>query len=322
MNSKFLLPENGHFYKANLHCHSTFSDGRLTPEQLKEAYMKQGYSVIAFTDHSRYIRHPELDSSDFLALGGYEISINEVPDAEDYSRCRTYHLNFYDTDPSINAAEKQTSPACEHRYYDKDYINGFINQMNELGFLCCYNHPYWSNQTLDDYRNLRGLFAMEIYNYGCEIDGLYGYAPQVYDEMLRNGQRIGCVMTDDNHNAFPFKDSYCDSFGGFTMIKAPSLRYGDIIQALKNGDYYASMGPEIYSLRLEDDTLFIKTSPVQKIYVICDGRDCLKSIAAPGETLTEASFKLTGNEAYIRVDCRDEKGLHACTRAYFADEIR
>ena len=50
--------------------------------------------------------------------------------------------------------------------------------MNRLGFLCCYNHPYWSLQTLDDYKNLRGLFAMEIYNHGCEIDGLYGYTPR------------------------------------------------------------------------------------------------------------------------------------------------
>ena len=31
-----LLPEAGHFYKANLHCHSTMSDGKLTPEQLRE----------------------------------------------------------------------------------------------------------------------------------------------------------------------------------------------------------------------------------------------------------------------------------------------
>ena len=33
---KYLLPENGNFYKANLHCHSTVSDGTLTPEEMKE----------------------------------------------------------------------------------------------------------------------------------------------------------------------------------------------------------------------------------------------------------------------------------------------
>jgi len=40
---KYLLPESGNFYKANLHCHSTLSDGNLTPEQLKKAYMDKGY---------------------------------------------------------------------------------------------------------------------------------------------------------------------------------------------------------------------------------------------------------------------------------------
>jgi len=40
---KYLLPESGNFYKANLHCHSTLSDGNLTREQLKKAYMDKGY---------------------------------------------------------------------------------------------------------------------------------------------------------------------------------------------------------------------------------------------------------------------------------------
>ena len=65
---KYLLPENGKFYKANLHCHTTVSDGRLAPEQVKEAYMAEGYSVIAYTDHDVMIPHPELCDENFLAL--------------------------------------------------------------------------------------------------------------------------------------------------------------------------------------------------------------------------------------------------------------
>lgn len=49
---KYLLPEGGSFYKANLHCHSTLSDGALSPAELKEAYKAKGYSVIAYTDHN------------------------------------------------------------------------------------------------------------------------------------------------------------------------------------------------------------------------------------------------------------------------------
>ena len=44
---KYLLPKEGKFYKANLHCHTTLSDGKLTPEQVKEEYMKRGYSIVA-----------------------------------------------------------------------------------------------------------------------------------------------------------------------------------------------------------------------------------------------------------------------------------
>ena len=34
---KYLLPEGGNFYKANLHCHTVLSDGAMTPEEVKAA---------------------------------------------------------------------------------------------------------------------------------------------------------------------------------------------------------------------------------------------------------------------------------------------
>ena len=46
---KYLLPENVNWYRANLHCHTTISDGCLTPEQVKEAYKAKGYSIVAYT---------------------------------------------------------------------------------------------------------------------------------------------------------------------------------------------------------------------------------------------------------------------------------
>ena len=38
---KYLLPEKGTFYKANLHSHSTVSDGGWTPEEMKERYIEK-----------------------------------------------------------------------------------------------------------------------------------------------------------------------------------------------------------------------------------------------------------------------------------------
>lgn len=50
---RYLIPETGFFYKANLHCHTTFSDGRKTPEEVKQLYTANGYCVVAFTDHDQ-----------------------------------------------------------------------------------------------------------------------------------------------------------------------------------------------------------------------------------------------------------------------------
>ena len=313
----YLLPKEGTYYKANLHCHTTFSDGRLTPEEVKKAYQEQGYSVVAYTDHRNYQWHKELTDDRFLALAAMEVDMNEHYKASgDFSRVKTYHINLYDSHPESFQEEQKAGLLPERRYNDTDYINEYIDKMKGYGFFACYNHPYWSLQNYDDYKNLRGFWGMEIYNHGCEHDGLYGYHPQSYDEMLRLGNRLFCVATDDNHNSFPFGHPFCDSFGGFTMIHAEELSYEAIVSSLLKGEFYSSMGPEIKELYVEDGKLFIKTSPVEKIYVATEGRNCYRTAAEPGKTITEACFELTGKEGYIRVNCQDERGLHANSNAY------
>lgn len=320
MQRQYLLPESGQFYKSNLHTHTIISDGEWTPEEVKEQYKRRGYSIIAYTDHNTYAYHADLCDDNFLALAALEVNIDDFPRHEDdWQRLKVYHLNFYDTRPWGRTSK--SVPLPQRRYHDMDYINSYIATMAQEGFICCYNHPWWSMQDCRDYIGLRGLFAMEIYNYGCEHDGLYGYAPQAYDEMLRAGCRIGCLSTDDNHDRFPVGHPLNDSFGGFTMIKAQDLSYSTIARALQDGHYYASMGPEIHGLYLEGKKLVVDCSPVEKIYVMTEGRDGYKSLAKPGETITHAEFELSGQEGYVRVDCRDGHGLHANSNAYFLDKL-
>lgn len=320
MENKILLPESG-YYKANLHCHTTISDGELSPEEVKRVYQEQGYSIVAFTDHRQYCWHRELDDETFLALAATEVDLTEEDPAKDWPRKKTYHLNLFDTNPEENRAAKEENPLPKPPYGDTEALNDYIARMNALGFLVCYNHPYWSLQTLEDYQGLRGLFAMEIYNYGCEHDGLYGFHPQAYDEMLRSGQRLFTLATDDNHNRLPFDHPLCDSFGGFVQIAAEKLEYRSVIKALQEGNFYWSMGPELRGVSIRDGVLTVKTSPVEKIFIIQEGRDCYKELAKPGETITEASFPLTGGEGWFRVEVRDGRGLYAGTNAYFLEDL-
>lgn len=322
MKDHVFLSEEKPYYKANLHCHTTVSDGSFTPEEMKAAYQKAGYSIVAFTDHNRYVWQKQLGDESFLPLAAYEVDINDFPKSPDgWPTLSTYHINLYDTDPTQNQAEKALSKLPPRRYGDFAAINGYLQEMAELGFLACYNHPYWSLQNYEDYKGLRGLFAMEIYNHGCELDGLYGFHPQAYDEMLRTGQRLFCLAADDNHNRFPLGSAGSDSFGGFVQLQAEELSYPSVISALRKGSFYWSMGPEIRSLSLKDGKLFVKTSPVEKIYVLQQGRDCYQSLAEPGQTITEAEFSLTGKEGWFRLQCRDSRGLSCGTNAYFIDSL-
>lgn len=95
----------------------------------------------------------------------------------------------------------------------------------ENGFFVTYNHPCWSMEDFRNYGGYENMHAMEICNYGCVNAGYAEYVPQVYDELLRQGKRIYCIATDDNHDVHPAGDPRNDSFGGFTMIKAEKLDY-------------------------------------------------------------------------------------------------
>ena len=107
---KYLLPEEGKFYKANLHCHTSISDGSYTPLQVKEMYKTQGYSVIAFTDHDVLVPHPELNDAAFLALNGYEIEIDdETKPYLDQRKVKTCHLCLIAIEPN------NVKQVCFHR---------------------------------------------------------------------------------------------------------------------------------------------------------------------------------------------------------------
>ncbi|MFT4105778.1 MAG: PHP domain-containing protein [Lacrimispora sp.] len=322
MNDRiYLLPEKGRFYKANLHGHTTESDGRLTPEEAKAGYKNRGYQVAAYTDHRVYKNHEELNDEGFLAIAAVEVDINQVGPDQLRPRDKTYHINLYDTRPEHQRERKEGGICPECRYGDFDYINTYLKEMKELGFISCYNHPYWSLQNYEDYKGLNGLFAMEVYNHGCENDGLYGYNPQSYDEMLRLGKRLWCLATDDNHNSYPFEHPLCDSFGGFTMIKAEEFTYSGIMDSLVKGHFYSSMGPEIRELYIEGKELVVKTSPVQAICKITENTRSCDRGTIQGGAVTEARFPVSANETYIRVECRDEKGLFANSNAYFLSDI-
>jgi hypothetical protein len=236
-----------------------------------------------------------------------------------------YHREKYIWGNALNYKEQlkfdESLPDYE-REYSAEKISEMMKIGRENGFFVTYNHPAWSFETFPEYTSYRNMNAMEIVNYGCFNAGYNDYAPQVYDEMLRNGcGKIYCVATDDNHNAHPKDTPHWDSLGGFVMIKAPELTYKSIIEALKAGNFYASSAPQIHELYIEDNFLHIETSPAARITLTSSARQSKAVYPANAHTaLTHAKFDLSNMcSGYVRLTVVDEKGRKAWTQPIWDD---
>ena len=82
-------------------------------------------------------------------------------------------------------------------------------------------------------------------------------------EEAADGLQISLVM---DGNVGPEESYRIDECGGaFTVIRADKLDYAAIIQALRSGHFYASTGPEIRALWLEDGRIHIECSDADRI---------------------------------------------------------
>ena len=332
---KRLLPERKQYFKAALHTHSTISDGNVEPQKVKEIYREKGYQILSLTDHEMCFAHPELNDEHFLTLNGYEMMIYE-----DVARmnARTYHINFIAKSPEnrwqhyhphlrpymAGHEEELVFDAPEERVYSVEEVNRLIQKANEKGFFAVYNHPVWSLQNGRDYLDLKGLWGVEVFNYGAYYNGCEEDMSQCYQELLREGNFLCPVAADDSHHLY-------DIGGGWVMIGAEKLDYENVVRAMERGDVYASSGPEIASLTVEGNTLHITCTAAANIAYITNGRENRRAFAAKDKPLTEAEFDLTKwkegiteewkEKAFFRLCITDPNGRKAWTRAYYLKDL-
>lgn len=331
-----LFPKNKNFYKSCLHTHSTVSlDGRLSPEEIKVEYMKRGYSVVAYTDHETFVRQNHLTDENFVALNGFELSAVKEKEEGAHTFARTCHICCIALSPTItgqpvfnvNSYTNRLSqemidklnidPKCPDFKvnYSSKSINAMIKKCLKGGFFVTYNHPAWSGETFQEYLKYQGMHAMEIFNYGCYLNGNSESDAFAYDDMLKNGKRIYCIATDDTHKI-------TDVGGGFTVINADELEYNALTSALVNGDFYSSTGPEIKEISYEDGVVKVLSSPAKIIQIKTIRRRAKgASMAVEGKPVTSAEMIIYPEDISFRVTVIDEKGLVAWSNAYFLDQI-
>ena len=329
MKMEVLLGKNKGFFKANLHCHSVKSDGKMTVEKIKEEYKKRGYSAVAFTDHDAIHNNSHLTDGEFIAITAAELTVKVDPTVSDV-KMKCAHMNFYameagnSTTPCYSKIYDKFGKAwSEEVRFDEDYrrvyspegINEMIRIGHEKGFLVSLNHPSWSLQNATDYLSYEGFDFIEICNTACQNMG-YTDDENVFNDMVVNGKTVFCTAADDNHNYGGFEYPETDSFGNWVMIDAPSLDYSTIMTSLKNGEFYASSGPEIYSLTKDGMQITVKCSEAESISLITDSRKRSKLRLKEGESVTEASFELKEGYTKFRIVVQDKNGKKAYSQFY------
>ena len=308
---KSLLPFSlaGRFWRGNIHTHSDQSDGALSPEAVITAYKNAGYDFIQLSEH--FIEHfnwPINDTrkfrgNDFTTLIGVELHAPETSAGELWHIVAAgLPLDFKPCGPN------ETGPQLAKR-------------AREAGAFIGIAHPAWSQLTLQDGLAIDSAHAVEIYNHGCAIENDRGDGWYLHDQLMNEGKRLSAYATDDAHFKTP------DHFGGWVNVKAQSLDPEVLLQALKDGHYYSSQGPEFQNISLDGKQLNITCSPVDTITVVCGhSRTCVQT----GKAITSASFDLTRLQTgwllkkqspWFRITVIDHAGKRAWSNPYWWDDL-
>ena len=220
-----------------MHCHTSFSDAKKTPEEVKEIYKNMGYSVLAITDHEIFVPHDYLNDEDFLCLHGFEMDVGE-DGPKPFKLKMSCHIGCIALSPDnliqpcYNREKYVYGDAIQHRHlikYDDtlpDYIrelspagiSDIMTKTAESGFFVTYNHPTWCMQSYNEYINYYGMHATEIFNGGCLLMGYEDSDAKIYDDFLRTGRHLYCIGADDNHNYYEMGDVLCDSGRAFRLF--------------------------------------------------------------------------------------------------------
>lgn len=285
----------GSWYKGNLHCHSTESDGSKPPHEVREWYKSRGYHFLSLTDHRKIT---ELENDDeFLCIPGVELNTRDVREG----RIGLYHV-----------VGIGVSPDCDCQVNDDP--QALIDAICGAGGLAFIAHPKWSGNVVDDeFLRLRGYVGIEVFNYGCHVDNNTGLGDIHWDMLILHGKRPLGFATDDSHSL------ETDGAGGWLMVKAEALTADAILSAIRHGHFYASSGPEIYDVTLENGVVSVECSKAAAIHFMTGGPRGRTIWAQGGKLLEGGSYRLSGGEKFVRIEVVDSEHRIAWTNPIYFD---
>lgn len=303
---------SGKMLKGGLHCHTTRSDGRGTPEEVIRMHVEHGYDFLALTDH-RFYNYKNFTDLPITIIPGMEMDVR-FKGEEKWATSHCFHS------VCIGPAREDGNGYAQDERISSGFVSGqeeyqaYLDAAHARGNMTTICHPQWSATPPRQFEKLQGCFAMELWNSGCVIETDCDYDNGFYwDELLIGGKKIFGVATDDGHAMY----QHCL---GWVCVNSEN-NISAILKALEKGAFYSSCGPEIRDFRIDDDgTAHVECSEAK--YVVFYTGNCTprKFWNHDDKPVTEAKFNVPDYAAYVRAMVMDEQGRRAWTNPIFIKE--
>ncbi|GAM23618.1 hypothetical protein SAMD00019534_067930 [Acytostelium subglobosum LB1] len=194
------------------HCHTTYSDGSLSPEQNIQWHIDNGYNAMIVTDHNN-IQGSIVAQQ--IAIAKYNDKIKVITGME-WTNCRV-HLNFIGINESVTPIKNPTDLEIQQA----------INRTHELGGLVIMNHrpwDYWSNM---DTPSIQDFAAWGVDFFDVANGHYFDFQTLVY----ARSQNIRVVTANDYHSG---------GLGatGWTVLNIPGVNYNP--NASISADYFTT----------------------------------------------------------------------------------
>ncbi|MCX7916843.1 MAG: hypothetical protein N2589_01755 [bacterium] len=270
-------------YKANLHTHTTESDGKEEIQKVLTLYRMKGYSVLSITDHNKNIK---LDSKSLFLIPGIEFGKNNQ-----------HHILAYFSFEIPSEIEN----------LNEEKILKYVNEKD--GF-AVFSHPGRYNKQINWYINLfetyKNLIGIEILNTGIQTKGKPYGDTDIWDNLLKKtmpDRPIWGFGNDDFHNISQLAINW-------NVLLIEKLNEEEIKEAMKKGKFYVcstilgSDLPELKKIKVNKET--------GEIRIFCTNYKEIKWISN-GEVIgygPEINYK--GNEKiknYLRVEILGKNGF-------------
>ncbi len=279
----------GEWIKAGFHCHTTLSDGGLSPEETVALYRRRGFRCLGITDHRAVTDAEALSDAAFIALNSTENG----------------------GDPDLIGVGVRSSAPRDLPLPER------ARRLAEQGGFVIAPHPAYCAASPETYRACPALHALEIYNAYCDRAYANGVAVELWDMLLGDGLRLWGVAGDDAH-LNPRKRTYSDAGEAWVEVWAGEFSRRGILDALTRGAFYSTQGPRFEEIVVGKETISLRTSPVVEVRWRSFGKAGHVFRADGGARITASALpEWLRVRTYVRIELVDGDGRRAWSNPFF-----